>query len=63
MARVGSAGDGPDTSGSSPAAKKPTRPGSQWATGKRKQQKGLTEKKGYARGAATGGMRGRATNG
>jgi hypothetical protein len=31
--------------------KTPTRPNSQWATGKRKQQKGFTEPKGFARGA------------
>jgi len=31
--------------------KKPARPGSQWATGKRKQQKGISQPKGFARGA------------
>ena len=29
------------------------RPGSQWATGKRKNQKGFTQPKGFARGART----------
>jgi hypothetical protein len=33
--------------------KKPARPGSQWATGKRKQQKGYSQPKGFARGART----------
>jgi hypothetical protein len=32
-------------------AKVASRPGSQWATGKRKQQKGKTEPKGFYRGA------------
>jgi hypothetical protein len=32
-------------------AKTPARPGSQWATGKRKNQKGFTAPKGFARGA------------
>lgn len=51
MSRVGAAGDGPDQE---PERKKtPSRPGSQWATGKRKSQKRLTEKKGFARGART----------
>jgi len=31
--------------------KKPARPGSQWATGKRKQQSGISQPKGFARGA------------
>jgi hypothetical protein len=34
-------------------AKTPARPGSQWATGKRKQQKGYSQPKGFARGART----------
>jgi hypothetical protein len=52
MSRVGSAGDGPETSDQSPAAKKKaTRPGSKWASGKRVHQKGFRERKGFARGA------------
>lgn len=51
MSRVGSAGDGPDTTPEVKTAKKAARPGSQWATGKRRPGKGLTEKKGFARGA------------
>lgn len=34
-------------------AKVPSRPGSQWATGQRKSQKGYTAPKGFARGALT----------
>jgi hypothetical protein len=34
-----------------PVGKTPARPGSQWATGKRKNQKGFTAPKGFARGA------------
>ena len=36
-----------------PKAKVPSRPGSQWATGKRKTQKGYSQPKGFARGART----------
>jgi hypothetical protein len=32
-------------------AKTPARPGSRWATGKRANQKGFTQKQGFARGA------------
>jgi hypothetical protein len=51
MSRVGSAGDGPDLDPVVKTAKKATRPGSQWATGKRRPGKGVTEKKDFARGA------------
>jgi hypothetical protein len=37
--------------GNDKPAKTPARPGSQWATGKRKNQKGFTAPKGFARGA------------
>jgi hypothetical protein len=51
MSRVGSAGDGPDLDPVVKTGKTASRPGSQWATGKRRQGKSATEKKGFARGA------------
>ena len=41
----------PEVVGNDKPAKTPARPGSQWASGKRKNQKGYSAPKGFARGA------------
>lgn len=43
----------PPTTEPTVKAKVQSRPGSQWATGKRKTQKGYSQPKGFARGART----------